>query len=239
MVLDTVEHADRRPNSPTPASKLATILIQLTTSFGSEQDPQVVGMQGIWPLSNDHEISPGVRRLLESSLTPTTIRGYRTASQRRRGYDPFKLPTNQILEYLKDLFEEKKSHCSINTAMSALSFYLERREGMRVGELSDIARLCRGATRLHPNQPRYQSTWDIHQMLVHIGNLENNEKLLLRKLTKKLTMLLALATGGRSSDLLSYHTHLIEWTSSGVWSRESTFTKFYFRNIITAKTMPF
>ena len=96
MVLDTVEHADRRPNSPTPASKLATILIQLTTSFGSEQDPQVVGMQGIRPLSNDHEISPGVRRLLESSLTPTTIRGYRTASQRRRGYDPFKLPTNQI-----------------------------------------------------------------------------------------------------------------------------------------------
>ena len=78
-------------------------------------------------------------------------------------------------------------------------------------------------------------------MLVHIGNLENNEKLLLRKLTKKLTMLLALATGGRSSDLLSYHTHLIEWNSSGVWSRESTFTKFYFRNIITAKTstMPF
>ena len=68
-----------------------------------------------------------------------------------RGYDPFKLPTNLILEYLKDLFEEK-SHSSINTARSALSFYLERREGMRVGELSDIARLCRGAVRLHPRK---------------------------------------------------------------------------------------
>ena len=29
-------------------------------------------------------------------------------------------------------------------------------------------------------------------------------------------MLLALATGGRSSDLLSYHTHLIEWETSGI-----------------------
>ena len=87
---------------------------------------------------------------------------------------------------------------------------------MRVGELPEIARLCRGAARQRPSQPRYHSTWDVNQMLLYISSIDENNNLPLGKLTRKLTMLLALATGGRSSDLLSYHTHVIEWSSSGV-----------------------
>ena len=134
----------------------------------------------------------------------------------RRSYDPFKLPTKLILKYLKDVFQEKESHTAVNTARSALSFYLERREGMRIGELPDIDRLCIVSARLHPSQPRYHSTWDVNQMLVYIGTLDHNDNISLGKLINNLTMLLALATCGRTSDLLSYHTHLMEWSISGI-----------------------
>ena len=87
---------------------------------------------------------------------------------------------------------------------------------MRVRELLDIARLCRGTARLHPSQPRYQSKWYVNLMVVYIDSLNDNNNLSLGKLSKKLTMLQALATGGRSSDLLSYHTHLMEFSTSGV-----------------------
>ena len=183
---------------------------------------RLLACKGIRSLNDNQELSPGVTKLLESSLSPATIKAYRRSFAffnswcNRRDYDPINLPTNLILEYLKDVFEEKSSHAAVNTARSALSFYLQRRDGMSVGELPEIARLCKGASRQHPSQPRYHSTWDVDQMLSYIKTLDKNEDLSLPILTKKLTMLLALATGGRASDLLSYHSHLVQWTSPGV-----------------------
>ena len=53
----------------------------------------------------------------------------------------------------------------------------------------------------NPPQPRYVVTWDIDKVLDYIHGLGDNSTLLNKCLTLELSMLLALASAGGSSDL--------------------------------------
>ena len=76
-------------------------------------------------------------------------------------------------------------------------------EGFSVGQHPIITRLMKGVFNKRPPLPRYTYTWDVSKVTSYIASLDDNDKLSLKLLLLKLTMLLALTRPSRSSDLSS------------------------------------
>ena len=76
-------------------------------------------------------------------------------------------------------------------------------DGMEVGKHPMISRLLKGAYHIRPPLPRYTSTWDVQVVLRYIEGLGPSASLLLKLLTLKLVMLIALTRPSRSADLAS------------------------------------
>ena len=103
-----------------------------------------------------------------------------------------------VLEFLAGLHhEEHLSYSAINSARSALSFYLN----IEVGSNRLVSRLMRGIFNSNPPRPRYNITWDIGKVLTLLRTWSPMEGLELAKLTLKLVMLLALTSAQRVQTL--------------------------------------
>lgn len=105
----------------------------------------------------------------------------------------FEAPLSAVITFFVDLFNKGASYGSINSHRSALSLLL----GNNVGSDERIKRLLKGIYRQKPCRPKYTATWDPKLVLDVISDWYPNSNLNLVKLTKKLTMLLALCTSHR------------------------------------------
>ena len=77
---------------------------------------------------------------------------------------------------------------------------------VKVGQHLTVTGIMGAFFNARPPLPRYQVTWDVDQVLTYLVSLGDNKHLALKQLTLKLTMLLALACAGRSSDLRAFDT---------------------------------
>lgn len=108
-------------------------------------------------------------------------------------------------------FEEGKQYRSLNCYRSALSATLLPIEGFPVGQHPLVLR------HLRPPQPRYSDTWDVSRVLSHISSKwDDNKKLSLKQITKKVTILLALVLASISSDLVRLSLKGRRYTQEGV-----------------------
>lgn len=109
----------------------------------------------------------------------------------------FAASTKDVLTFLTQEFNRKASYSSLNCYRSAISLIL----GPEFGQDERIKRFFKGVSKLRPAAPRYDSTWDPKTVLSYLSHWYPNEEITLERLTKKLVMLLALATGHRMQTL--------------------------------------
>ena len=97
------------------------------------------------------------------------------------------------MNFLSELYQKHQlSYSAPNTARSALSPIIFSFGGGTFGSHPLVTRFLRGVFNTCPSLPRYQEIWDIS-----IVSLHPPEKLTLKDLTMKTTMLVALLSGQR------------------------------------------
>lgn len=101
-----------------------------------------------------------------------------------------------VLEFLTCQFNNGASYGTLNTHRSALA----KLTGPELASDFRIKRFFKGIFGKRPPKPRYENTWDPSIVLDYIRNLLNNS-IPLETLTKKLVVLMALATGHRIQTL--------------------------------------
>ena len=69
-----------------------------------------------------------------------------------------------------------------------------------------------GVFNQNPPKPKYNDTWDVNSVLRHITAMGDNENLTLKDLTLKVSMLLALTTACRGSELQKLNPKYFAWS---------------------------
>ena len=123
---------------------------------------------------------------------------------------------SEVANFLAELFEKGYQHRSINAYRSAIASAHDRVDGASVGQHPTISRLLTGIANARPPQPRYTSTWDVNKVLERIKNMGNNEDLVLKDLTLKTVMLLALTRPSRAADLHGLELELLRSNPEGL-----------------------
>ncbi len=113
----------------------------------------------------------------------------------------FAAPVASVADYLTDLLDKGRCYCTINNHRSAISAFHRPIDGCKVGQHELVCKVMNACFNVKPPQPKYVMMWDVDIVLNHIRSLGANNTLSDKQLTHKLSMLLALASAGRSSDL--------------------------------------
>ena len=115
----------------------------------------------------------------------------------------------RIVNYLTMRFKRGDKYNTLNLQRSAISAFHAPLGNVKVGQHLAVTGIMGAFFNARPPLPRYQVTWDVDQVLAYIKSLGDNKHLALKQLTLKLTMLLALACAGRSSDLRAFDTQFM------------------------------
>ena len=107
--------------------------------------------------------------------------------------DPYGYELDLVIEFLNQLFKNKKSFSTINSYKSALKLVFT----IKKEDDDMIKRFMRGIYNIKPSKPKYSSTWDPHPVLKNLESKYPLEQLTLEQLTKKLVTLLALISAHR------------------------------------------
>lgn len=102
-----------------------------------------------------------------------------------------------VLKFLTDVLRVAGSYSTVNTFRSAVSLVSFN----TIGDDPLIKRFCKGANILKPSGPRYDHIWDPAPVISKLGSFFPHEDLPLERITKKLTLLLALGSGQRCQTL--------------------------------------
>lgn len=129
----------------------------------------------------------------------------------RRSFNPFRANDKEILSFLTEKFTEKASYGTLNTMRSAIAFI----NNYETSESSILKRVFKGVFRLRPPAPRYDSIWDAGVAVSFLNNWPT-ETLDLRKLTFKVTMLLALGSAFRVQSLSLIKINNIKFLDEGI-----------------------
>lgn len=138
-----------------------------------------------------------------ASFSDSTIKQYNTSLKLwwqfciSNNIDIFEPSKDSILTFLTTCFNNGCGYSSLNSHRSALSAFL----GNNVGSNVCVKRLLKGAYKMKPTKPKYSNTWDPQLVLDHISKWFPNTDLSLEKITKKLTILLAICTAHRMQTL--------------------------------------
>ncbi|XP_068724072.1 uncharacterized protein [Montipora capricornis] len=186
-----------------------------------EKGHPVTGIQtgGIPPAAQDPHAPrvPLVRELLTSqglsaSTASVILQGWRAGTRKQyasylkrwelycgeRKIDPLSASVIQGVNFLSELYQKHQlSYSALNTARSALSPIIVPSGGGTFGSHPLVTRFLRGVFNTRPSLPRYQEIWDISIVFTYLKSLHPPEKLTLKDLTMKTTMLVASLSGQR------------------------------------------
>ena len=148
-------------------------------------------------------LTDNASNLAMSSISDATLRQYNCPLKKwynfcvAEGIDIFTINLPKIQEFLAAEFNKGASFGSINTYRSALALIL----GHEIAQDFGIKRICKGAAKLRPPRPKYNSTWDPKVVLDYFDALGCNLDISLENLTSKVATLLALVTAHRMQTL--------------------------------------
>ncbi len=103
-----------------------------------------------------------------------------------------------VLDSLAEMYQLKYEYSTMNYHRSAISAYHDPIDNIPVGQLPA---LMTGIFNQCLLQPRYSFVWDVELVLAYLDQLSGNDHLADRLLNVWLTMLLALASTCRCSEL--------------------------------------
>ncbi|XP_063540291.1 uncharacterized protein LOC134749320 [Cydia strobilella] len=139
-----------------------------------------------------------------SSLSKNTLSQYSSSLKLWWQYcqineinDIFDVKINNLIDFLNRCLQDGASYGTLNNHRSAISLISVN----CISQDDCLKRFFRGVFRLKPSFPRYTVTWDPMIVLNYFSNLFPNETLPIEHITKKLVILLALATGQRTQTL--------------------------------------
>ena len=133
-----------------------------------------------------------------------------------RDHNPVSGPVADVAKFLAHLHEEGYQSRLLNAYGSVMSSIYDTIDGMEVGKHLMISRLLKGAYHVIPPLPRYISTWDVQVVLHYIEGLGPSTLLLLKLLTFKIVMLMALTRPSCSAALASLLLDRRHYKSEGV-----------------------
>ncbi|KAJ8944037.1 hypothetical protein NQ317_011906 [Molorchus minor] len=140
-----------------------------------------------------------VSTILES-LSPNTRKQYYSVYKhwwefcKTKKLDPLLAGVNEIISFLQHkLNTSTYKYGTFNNIRSALALILPG----DVGKNPIVTRFIKAISRLRPQRPRYNITWDPQQVLTYLSSEKYNRNLDIKNLSKKTITLLALATGHR------------------------------------------
>ena len=181
---------------------------------------------------------PLVRELLTSqglsaSAASVILQGWRVGTRKQyasylkrwelycgeRQIDPFSASVIQGVNFLSELYQKHQlSYSALNTARSALSPIIVPSGGGTFGSHPLVTRFLRGVFNTPPSLPRYQEIWDISIVFTYLKSLHPPEKLTLKDLTMKTTMLVASLSGQRCQTI-----HALDFNSMVLTKDRCTF----------------
>ncbi|XP_076236334.1 uncharacterized protein LOC143180473 [Calliopsis andreniformis] len=109
----------------------------------------------------------------------------------------FTLNIPNILRFLTVEYNNGATYGTINSYRSALALL----QGPEVGQNPCIKRFCKGVANVRPPRPKYNDIWEPKAVLDFLDQWQEDDKLTLEDLSKKLVTLLALITGQRMQTL--------------------------------------
>lgn len=139
-----------------------------------------------------------------SSLCKNTISQYASSLKLWWQYcrsnsinDVFDVKIHNVIDFLNKCLQNGASYGTLNSHRSAISLISSN----NISNDPCLKRFFRGVFRLKPIFPRYTVTWDPIIVLNHMSNMYPNVNLSIELITRKLVILLALATGQRSQTI--------------------------------------
>ena len=204
---DASEHDDRFSHIVTTNEGTSTVTGRRVPPTSCELDAKTSGMESVREQAKARGFSQGASNLLVSSWRKGTQSSYNTCWKYwnswccERNVDPIQAPVEQVANFLAELYNKGYAYSSINSYRSAISACHFGMNGTPIGQHSVICRLMGGIFNERPIQPRYTCTWDVDTVLKFLNSKEDNEKLSLKDLTLKVTILIALSSACRSSEV--------------------------------------
>ena len=165
--------------------------------------------------------------LIANSRRRGSISNYQSAWRKwaswcvQRQIDPIRCDVNLIANFLAVMFHEGYEYSTINCHRSAISAYHAPINSISVGEHPRICSLMTGVFNLRPTKPCFTFIWDVQKVIDHLNYFPKNEDLPVRSLTHKLTMLLALTSASRGSEICHLNiNHMVKTHNSYIFTYE-------------------
>ncbi|CAC5365272.1 unnamed protein product [Mytilus coruscus] len=207
MVSHAVNNDDCRPNPSTQFSPDPPIIDGSIPSTGQVRDLSSGSLEGIGGHTITANLSKAAAELYSKAWRSGTRASYKSAWKRwsswcnSREINPIQTSVENIIQFLTTLFNEQKQYRTINTYRSAISRGHNLLNSMSVGKHPAIIHHMRAICNVRTPLPRYQSSWDVDKVLSCITGWGDNSSLSMKILVQKLTMLLALTSAGRVSEI--------------------------------------
>ena len=96
------------------------------------------------------------------------------------------------LTVLHCLLRKEKTYSAVNSSRSTLSAFLPLFGGHHFGAYPDVVRLMKGVYNSHSPKPHYNNIWNVRVVLDYCQRLGPSSELILKQLSVRFTMLLAL-----------------------------------------------
>ena len=196
---------------PSPAAYVEVSVIpslRLTSPPSPVGNPQPDCMAGIRRRFETAGFSSDVVEILLSSWSESTRKRYadpwRTWADwcSDRGWCPLSAPVTAVLSFLASLLKDRDlEYRNIAVYRSAISQTHDPIGSVALGELPVVSRFMKGVFKAKPPKPKYYSAWNVARVLDFLKDEEPPEKIPLKMLTLKLTVLLALTTAARAHEL--------------------------------------
>lgn len=134
-----------------------------------------------------------------------------------RNLDPFSVSAIDIIEFLSNEFQKNKSYSALNSYCSMLSGTVSPIDGFAVGKHPTVIQFLKGVYNLNPTKPKYCTVWYVSVVLKYIKSLPCNDNLLLKDLTYKHVILVALVSADRGQSIALLDLKLMSLPSKAVF----------------------
>lgn len=168
---------------------------------------QLSGLENFRQVLASEGISEGAAELITNSRTKGTNSRYQSAWRKwlcwceQREVDPYTCSLSYIINFLSYLYDEGLAYSTISSHRSAISAYHAPIDGFTVGKHPRVCALTSGVMNKRPPKPKLVFVWDVQQVLDYLDSFPVIHDLTDRDLILKLTMLLALCSASRGSEI--------------------------------------
>jgi hypothetical protein len=207
MVPESSSNVNRRTNPATATPKAADVPQGGAPPIGGNRRAKPSGLESLRQRTSASGLSDRATEVCMQARRPGTQVAYngpweKWSSWCSRGQiDSVQATVANVADFLTEMFDTGLEYSTMNSYRSAVSAYHPEIEGYPVGKHPVIKTLLQGMFNQRPPKPRYVETWDVDSVLRRIKSKGDDSGLSLKDLTLKVTMLLALASAGRGSEI--------------------------------------